>query len=72
MNLERTRALLERVASGEIDSAEALRQLALPDTELLSFATIDHHRALRQGFPEVVFAAGKTAEQVTTLSLIHI
>ena len=68
MNLERTRALLERVASGEIDSAEALRQLAVPDTELLSFATIDHHRALRQGFPEVVFAAGKTAEQVTTIA----
>ena len=68
MNLERTQALLDRVASGEIESAEALRQLALPDTESLSFATIDHHRALRQGFPEVVFAAGKTVEQVLAIA----
>ena len=68
MNLERTRALLDRVASGEIDSTEALRQLSHPDSESLSFATIDHHRALRQGFPEVVFAAGKTAEQVVTIA----
>lgn len=68
MNLERTRALLDRVACGEIDSKEALRQLSLPDAESLSFATIDHHRALRQGFPEVVFAAGKTVEQVLTIA----
>ena len=68
MNLERTRALLDRVASGEVESAEALRQLSLPDAESLSFATIDHHRALRQGFPEVVFAAGKTVDQVLTIA----
>jgi NCAIR mutase (PurE)-related protein len=68
VNLERTQALLDRVASGEIDSGEALRQLSLPDAESLSFATIDHHRALRQGFPEVVFAAGKTVEQVVTIA----
>lgn len=68
MNLERARALLDRVASGELDSSEALRQLALPDAESLSFATIDHHRALRQGFPEVVFAAGKTIEQVLAIA----
>jgi NCAIR mutase (PurE)-related protein len=68
VNLERARALLDRVASGELDSTEALRQLAVPDTESLSFATIDHHRALRQGFPEVVFAAGKTVEQVLAIA----
>jgi NCAIR mutase (PurE)-related protein len=68
VNRERTQALLDRVASGELDSGEALRQLALPDTESLAFATIDHHRALRQGFPEVVFAAGKTVEQVLTIA----
>jgi NCAIR mutase (PurE)-related protein len=49
VNRERTQALLDRVASGELDSGEALRQLALPDTESMSFATIDRHRALRQG-----------------------
>lgn len=68
MNLERTRLLLDRVAKGEVDSAEALRQLALPDAESLSFATIDHHRALRQGHPEVVFAEGKTVEQVLAIA----
>jgi NCAIR mutase (PurE)-related protein len=68
VNLERARALLDRVASGELDSTEALRQLAVPDMESLSFATIDHHRALRQGFPEVVFAAGKTVEQVLAIA----
>jgi NCAIR mutase (PurE)-related protein len=68
VNRERTQALLDRVASGELDSGEALRQLALPDTESLAFATIDHHRALRQGFPEVVFAAGKTVEQVLAIA----
>ena len=68
MNLARTQALLDRVASGEIDSGEALRQLSLPDSESLSFATIDRHRALRQGFPEVVFAAGKTPDQVLAIA----
>jgi NCAIR mutase (PurE)-related protein len=68
VNLERTRLLLDRVAKGEVDSAEALRQLALPDAESLSFATIDHHRALRQGHPEVVFAEGKTVEQVLAIA----
>ncbi|MEO7039896.1 MAG: nickel pincer cofactor biosynthesis protein LarB [Gemmatimonadaceae bacterium] len=68
MNLERTQALLDRVASGEIESGEALRQLSLPDSESLGFATIDHHRALRQGFPEVIFAAGKTPEQVLAIA----
>jgi NCAIR mutase (PurE)-related protein len=68
VNVARTRALLDRVASGELDSGEALRQLSLPDVESLSFATIDHHRALRQGFPEVVFAAGKTVEQVIAIA----
>jgi pyridinium-3,5-biscarboxylic acid mononucleotide synthase len=68
VNLERTRALLDRVASGELDREEALRLLSLPDSESLSFATLDHHRALRQGFPEVVFAAGKTPEQVLAIA----
>lgn len=68
MNLERTQALLDRVASGEIDSHEALRQLSLPNLEPLSFATVDHSRALRQGFPEVVFAAGKTTEQLLAIA----
>jgi pyridinium-3,5-biscarboxylic acid mononucleotide synthase len=68
VNLDRTQALLDRVASGEVGSADALRQLALPDDNVLSFATIDHQRALRQGQPEVVFAAGKTTEQLLAIA----
>jgi NCAIR mutase (PurE)-related protein len=65
---ERVRALLERVAAGEINPAEALEDLARAPLETLEFATIDHHRALRQGFPEVIFGAGKTAEQIVEIA----
>src|SRR5205823_6611970 len=36
--------------------------------ESLDFATIDHHRALRQGFPEVIYGEGKTAEQIVQIA----
>ncbi|HEX8464278.1 MAG TPA: nickel pincer cofactor biosynthesis protein LarB [Abditibacterium sp.] len=65
---ERLRALLELVQSGEksVDSAlQSLRDLPFED---LGFATIDHHRALRQGFPEVVFGAGKTPPQIAAIA----
>jgi hypothetical protein len=65
---ERVLALLLRVAEGSLTPAEVLEQLALPPIEELPFATIDHHRALRQGYPEVIFAAGKTTEQVVTIA----
>lgn len=56
--------LLAAVAARRVSSAEALEQLRNFPSEQLPFATIDHHRALRQGRPEVIFAASKTAEQV--------
>jgi NCAIR mutase (PurE)-related protein len=65
---ERVLALLRRVASGELGAEDALRQLSQPDSEALPFATIDHHRALRNGFPEVIFAEGKTAAQVVAIA----
>lgn len=61
---ERVLALLEQVASGRLQVGDALTLLSSPDTEALPYATIDHHRALRQGFPEVVLAEGKTVGQV--------
>jgi NCAIR mutase (PurE)-related protein len=68
--LDRARALelLRRVAAGEVAPDAALGQLALTPIESLGFATIDHHRALRQGHPEVVYAEGKTPHQVTTIA----
>ena len=50
------------VAESEI--VERLKNLPLEAVENLGFASIDHNRELRQGFPEVIYAAGKTKEQV--------
>ncbi len=54
--------LLQKVASGEISPETAARRLS--SVEDLGFANIDHERVARKGFPEVVFGAGKTPEQV--------
>jgi NCAIR mutase (PurE)-related protein len=45
-----------------------LNDLAAVPSESLGFATIDHHRSLRQGFPEVIFGAGKTADQIVAIA----
>lgn len=64
MTRDRVLALLSQVADGQLDAAEALRQLDFLPTESLPYATVDHHRALRQGYPEVIFGAGKSVEHV--------
>jgi hypothetical protein len=58
------RKLLKDVAVGRLDVDAALRRLQTLPFEDLEFARIDHHRALRCGFPEVIFGEGKTDEQV--------
>ena len=63
MMRDRVRALLADVAAGRRTVDDALAQLDVAPVEDLSFAQIDHHRALRQGYPEVVFGEGKTPEQ---------
>jgi NCAIR mutase (PurE)-related protein len=65
---ERVLALLHEVASGTVDAEAALTRLALDPVESIGFATIDHHRALRQGYPEVVFGPGKTAQQCVAIA----
>ena len=59
--------LLTAVARGELAPGTALERLRHFPTEQLDFAQLDHHRALRQGQPEVVFCAGKTPEQVVAI-----
>lgn len=54
--------------SGALDTEDALAALATLPFEDLGFANVDHHRALRQGLPEVIFGQGKTAEQVTAIA----
>jgi NCAIR mutase (PurE)-related protein len=61
---DRVLALLRQVADGHVDIDAALDRLARDPIESLPFATIDHHRALRQGYPEVILGQGKTTEQV--------
>lgn len=68
MTRKRVRALLEQVASGALAPEAALGELARPPLESLDFATIDHHRGLRQGFPEVVFGGGKTPRQIVEIA----
>jgi NCAIR mutase (PurE)-related protein len=65
---ERLRALLAEVAGGTVAVDEAERRLAWAPVEDLDYARVDHHRALRQGFPEVVFGAGKTPEQLVGIA----
>lgn len=68
MTTDRLRLLLAEVAGGRVSPAEAERALAWAPVEETSFASVDHHRALRQGFPEVIFGEGKTPEQLVCIA----
>jgi len=67
MDPESLRQLLESVRDGATAPAEALERLRVLPYESLGFATLDHHRALRRGFPEVVFCQGKTPAQTAII-----
>ena len=66
------RALFDAVREGHLDPAEAeLQALASIDRdplENLEFARVDHHRAARQGFPEVVYGEGKTPDHIARIA----
>jgi hypothetical protein len=67
LNPERLRELLDGVRRGEVDTEDALEQLArLPFVDVPD-ARVDTHRALRSGLPEVVFAPGKTPRQIADI-----
>ncbi|MCC9075502.1 nickel pincer cofactor biosynthesis protein LarB [Litorilinea aerophila] len=68
MDQQALRHLLQQVASGERDVDAALQALRALPFESLDYATLDHHRHLRWGFPEVIFCAGKTPEQVAGIA----
>ena len=69
MDSEQLEALLRGVASGEVSIGAAAAALATAPVAELGFATVDHHRALRQGLPEVILASGKTAAQVAAIAV---
>ncbi len=56
--------ILEEVKSGTLQPRDAARLFEDLQTEELGYATVDHHRALRIGFPEVIFGEGKTGDQI--------
>jgi NCAIR mutase (PurE)-related protein len=69
MQTKKLKLLLEKVQNGQVDVGAALAELRrLPYENLGNFATLDHHRALRNGFPEVIFGQGKQPEQVTAIA----
>ena len=66
------RAILEQVSDGRTDAGHAYDRLlgAFRDQpfEDLGFATVDHHRSIRQGFAEVILGLGKTPSQIATIA----
>jgi NCAIR mutase (PurE)-related protein len=72
MNRLQLRDLLEAVRSGAVTPESAheqlLQYLRQSPYENLGFARVDHHRSVRQGFPEVVYGPGKTPEQIAAIS----
>lgn len=68
MNPEKLLDLLRSVQRGTITPEQALNELRSFPYEDIGFAKLDHHRALRTGFPEVIFCQGKTVQQVVEIA----
>jgi hypothetical protein len=64
MNVDQLTKLLEDVQNKECDVNTALELLKTLPYEDLSYAKVDHHRELRNGYPEVIYSPGKTLEQI--------
>ena len=67
MNEDSLRNLLGDLQNGRIDLEAALDKMKYLPFEDLGYAVLDHHRALRKGFPEVIFCQGKTVEQIVEI-----
>lgn len=67
MNEKRLRQLLAGIQQNKISIDTGIEQLRSLPFDDLGFAKIDHHRQLRQGFPEVIYSEGKTKEQVVAI-----
>lgn len=67
MNKEDIRNLLEDVKNNKVEIEEAMKKIEDLPFKDLGFAKIDNHRELRVGYPEVIYCAGKTVEQVKSI-----
>ena len=68
MDQDHLRKLLDEVRSGAVEVDSAMDRLRHMPFEDLGFAKVDHHRAIRQGMPEVIFGQGKTPEEVLSIA----
>lgn len=68
MTRQQVARLLAQFRRGRLDETAMIDRLQSLPAEHLGFATVDHHRSLRQGFPEVIFCEGKTTAQVTAIA----
>ncbi len=68
MDKKKIKEILESVSRGELSTTTAFNKLKHLPYEDLSFAKVDHHRSIRQGIPEVIFAHGKKPEDVVAIA----
>ena len=68
MDSVRLKRLLRNLQAGTVGLAAAVERLRTLPYEDLGFASVDHHRSIRQGFPEVVFCEGKTRAQIVAIA----
>lgn len=68
MDAERLRVLLESVKAGDTPIDDAMASLRALPFEDLGFAKVDHHRNLRNGFPEVIYCPGKATEHIVAIA----
>lgn len=69
MTKQELRCLLNEFKKGKLKESDVIERITALRFESLGFATVDHHRSLRQGFPEVIFCQGKTPEQVAEIAV---
>ncbi len=67
MNILKLRKLLGHLANGGLSVDDAIDRLKSLPFEELEHATLDTHRSLRQGFPEVIFGSGKSSDQIISI-----
>ncbi|HEY9060159.1 MAG TPA: nickel pincer cofactor biosynthesis protein LarB [Pseudobacteroides sp.] len=69
MEIESLKELLKNVQDGKVNVDDAVERLKTLPFEDLGFAKVDHHRNIRNGYPEVVYCEGKTNEQIKAIIL---
>jgi len=68
MDADTLRELLNDFKAGRLSEDEVLERLRTLPFEDLGFAKVDHHRSLRRGFPEVIYGAGKSVDQIVSIA----